>query len=99
MKTLTLADAGIYTVVTASGSAYVIDTDARTALRTPSAAVAVEALADPSEKLRKDGSAVALKSINTCTVGAPLILFIEGVAEVGPTLRRATTVISIERAA
>lgn len=87
---------GTFIVVTASGSSYLLDMAARTSTRTTG---------QPdidggwkSETLRKDDAAVALTSIISCKVGAPLVLTLGGVDDYpgyAGTVRRGTPVFSI----
>jgi len=97
MDSLADTDLGTFAVDTASGTRYELDTVARTALRVPR--TNEPATHEPAD-LRKDGTAVVLVSIASCTLGLPLTLILGAVDNYdgyGGTVRRATPVTAIER--
>lgn len=96
---LTVTSHGRYDVTTASGTVYLLDLDASTALRRPRAAPAE---GSPASDLRKDGAPVRLINIVRCVVGENLTLSLGGVDDYpgyAGTTRLATRVISIVAAA
>jgi hypothetical protein len=99
MNELTTTSHGRFDVTTTSGTVYLLDLDARTALRRPRAAPSA---GNESSDLRKDGAPVRLINIVRCVVGENLTLSLGGVDDYpgyAGTTRLATSVISIVAAA
>ena len=100
MQNLTDVDTGTFTIQTATGTSYVLDLTARTALRRPRSATPAPGFEDLPSGLRRDEAAVPLRRILMCTVGSPMTLVLDSVDDYDGyqgTLRFATTVTSIER--
>ncbi len=88
MDTITDSARGTWLVRTAA-STYVLDMDNRSGCRRPGSA---------ATSLRNDGDSWVLVEVVSCTVGAPMLLVIKGLAAGGvATLRRTTDVLSIQR--
>jgi hypothetical protein len=84
-QTLDNNSKGVWTVETA-GSTYTFDMNKRDVSLVPGAAAG---------RLRRGYARVALVKILALEVGGPAVFIVTGLAEVGPTRRISTTVLSI----
>jgi hypothetical protein len=91
---------GQWTLRTASGATYVLDLDARTALRT-SRPVRLGHDADVDRSLRRDGQPVPLLDMEPVRVGEPAVLtlagLVAGISANAVTFRRTSTVTVVRR--
>jgi hypothetical protein len=91
LQTLMDVVAGVYEVVTLSGSTYVLDLDLSIIFRRPKAS------SDHERRLRRDGELHKLLEILECTVGRNMVLLIDlEVEEADYTTRTTNLVVSIE---
>ncbi|WP_159599973.1 hypothetical protein [Agromyces humi] len=99
MQTLNDVDAGVYAVITASGSRYVFDLDRREVVRAPHVAPNVAPDMVDAADLRRDGEAMPLYELVDITVGQSLVVWIGKVDDYAgylATRRVSTDVQSIE---
>jgi hypothetical protein len=89
MDQLTDSSTGCYAIVTASGSTYYLDMDARSFEREPG---------EPDLVLRRDRETVRLVALTSCEIGMPMSLFIDlNARDVFVTTRITTPVIIIAK--